>query len=59
MSEHDQTQQARQIAEPTDGRDDRRKAVTNPADAPVPANPPIDHEDLERGLAKLDRVVAS
>jgi len=58
MDKHDQPQQDPRMQEPPDGRDDRRKETVNPADAPVPANPPVEREALESGLDKLDRVVA-
>ena len=46
------------MEDPPSGRDDRRKQVVNPAYAPVPANPPIEREDLERGREKLERVLS-
>lgn len=58
MHEHDQPQQDTRTQEPPAGRDDRRKQTVNPAQAPVPANPPVEREAVESGLAKLDRVVA-
>jgi hypothetical protein len=57
MTAHDQPQQYRRMEDPSDGRDDRRKQVVHPANAPVPANPPIEREDLERGREKLERIL--
>jgi hypothetical protein len=36
---------------------DRRQGEVNPADAPVPANPPTDREAVEKGEEQLDRIV--
>lgn len=58
MDEHDQPQQDPRTQEPPDRGDDRRKEAVNPAQAPVPANPPVEREAMESGLDKLDRVVA-
>jgi hypothetical protein len=58
MSAYDQPQQDRRIEDPSDRRDDRRTQSVNPATAPIPANPPIDREDLERGREKLERVLS-
>jgi hypothetical protein len=57
MTAYDQPQQDRRVSDPPEGRDDRRKQVVKPAEAPVPANPPIEREDLERGREKLERIL--
>ena len=44
------------MEEPPRG-DDRRKQVTNPAHAPVPANPPVESEEVKRGREKLERIL--
>jgi hypothetical protein len=45
------------MEEPPDRRDDRRKQVTNPAHAPVPANPAVEAEEVQRGREKLERIL--
>jgi hypothetical protein len=56
MRTYDQPQQHRRMEEPPRG-DDRRKQVTNPAHAPVPANPPVESEEVKRGREKLERIL--
>lgn len=46
------------MEDPPEGRDDRRKQVTDPAGAPVPANPPVETEQVEQGREKLERVLS-
>jgi hypothetical protein len=58
MDKHDQPQHDKRTQEAPDRGDDRRKQAVNPAQTPVPANPPVERDALESGLAKLDRVVA-
>ncbi|MFL5820122.1 MAG: hypothetical protein ACJ76S_05505 [Solirubrobacteraceae bacterium] len=58
MTAHDQPQQDRRMEDPPEGRDDRRKQVTDPAGAPVPANPPVETEQVEQGREKLERVLS-
>ena len=57
MRAYDQPQQYQRVEEPLDRRDDRRKQVTNPAHAPVPANPPVEQGEVERGRDKLERIL--
>ena len=33
--------------------------MVDPANAPVPANPPVDQEDVDKGREKLERIVAN
>jgi hypothetical protein len=46
------------MEDPPERRDDRRKQVTNPAHAPVPANPPVERGEVERGREKLERLLS-
>ena len=59
MTANDQPQQDRQTEELPEARDDRRKQTVNPAQAPVPANPPVEPDEVERGREKLDRLADS
>ena len=59
MSANDQPQQDGQTEEPPEGHDDRRKQTVNPARSPVPANPPVERDEVERGREKLDRLADS
>lgn len=45
------------MEEPPQGRDDQRKQAVNPAQAPVPANPPVERDEVQRGREKLERIL--
>jgi hypothetical protein len=57
MRAYDQPQQDQRAEEPLDLSDDRRKQATNPAESPVPANPPVERGEVERGREKLERIL--
>ena len=57
MTEREHPRQER-MEEPPRDREDRRLREVNPAHAPVPANPAVEDDEVERGREKLGRVLS-
>ena len=57
MSSYESPMQDRRMEEPPASHDDRRKQAVNPAQAPVPANPPVERDEVTRGREKLERIL--
>lgn len=57
MCHHEQFMPDQRVEEPLHVRDDRRKQAVKPDHSPVPANPPVERDEVERGREKLERVL--
>lgn len=57
MCSHEQFPQDQRMEEPPHERDDRRRQAVQPDHSPVPANPPVERDEVERGREKLERIL--